>query len=144
MTKKLFISIIALLACSLLFAGCITIEENGTTSETPATSTEQTENTNEPSENTNDAPVTENGSQPVSNTPGDGATSIVGTVEDATMNTLVMSDATGVIYTFSTGGAEIVGDGGIVIGATVTVYFEGTIQPTDETQQVTVTKIEVQ
>ncbi len=67
-----------------------------------------------------------------------------GTVENATEETLSVSDATGVIYLFSIVGAEVTpGTGALVPGAEVTIYYKGELYSKPEVQDVTVSRVVV-
>lgn len=70
--------------------------------------------------------------------------SVVGVVTDATMNTLTIELANGATYTFSTGDAEMdTGADGLLVGDTVTVYYQGELAVDQQVQTVTVTRVEV-
>lgn len=140
MLKKTMLSAALLLACALMLAGCNKKEE--TPASTPQSTAPTSSSVSQPAPAADDTDSSQ--AAPTGGTPSEGADTITGTVEDASMNTLYLSDATGVIYLFSTEGVEIEGGAdGLEVGDTVTVSFEGTIQPTDQMQDVTVTSVVV-
>lgn len=69
---------------------------------------------------------------------------LAGTVEDATMNTVSVRDAGGVLYSFSTEDAIIDSPGGLQIGDAVTVYYTGELDTvTAEQTKATVDRVVV-
>lgn len=66
-----------------------------------------------------------------------------GVIVDAAMNTLTIETAQGTHYTFGTEDAAVEGDGGIVLGSTAVVHYQGTLDETMLLQQVEVTRVVV-
>ncbi len=84
-------------------------------------------------------------SQKATTSPAVQAQALSGTVYDGTMNTLTVETDGGEMYVFSTEDVEIItGSTGIAIGNSVTVYYEGSLDPAASVQGVEVLKIEVQ
>lgn len=68
---------------------------------------------------------------------------VSGTVVDATMNTITIETTDGKTFSFGTEDAVVEGEGGILLGAEVTIYFEGTLDESKQQQDVKVGTIEV-
>lgn len=69
--------------------------------------------------------------------------SVEGIITDAAMNTLTIETDLGTHYSFTTTDVAVEGDGGIVLGSTAVVHYQGQLDETALMQQVEVTRIVV-
>ena len=68
-----------------------------------------------------------------------------GTVQDASVNTILVAGEDGGLYEFDRGGAQVTaGEGGIRIGCPVAVTYEGTLNPAQTVQGVKVLTLRVE